>query len=102
MNQTLSSANCVFSLLCVLQTIKHLRTAEFKPYVVFVKPPPVERLRESRRNAKVISGRDDKGSAKSFSVSHVSKNNEMFSYCQEKKRFSVSPCQKAGTEKPCA
>uniref|UniRef100_A0A8K9UPL3 MAGUK p55 scaffold protein 7a n=1 Tax=Oncorhynchus mykiss TaxID=8022 RepID=A0A8K9UPL3_ONCMY len=48
-------------------TIKHLRTAEFKPYVVFVKPPPVERLRESRRNAKVISGRDDKGSAKSFS-----------------------------------
>ncbi|XP_052339249.1 MAGUK p55 subfamily member 7-like [Oncorhynchus keta] len=48
-------------------TIKHLRTAEFKPYVVFVKPPPVERLRESRRNAKVIPGRDDKGSAKSFS-----------------------------------
>uniref|UniRef100_A0A4W5MH22 MAGUK p55 scaffold protein 7a n=1 Tax=Hucho hucho TaxID=62062 RepID=A0A4W5MH22_9TELE len=55
-------------------TIKHLRTAEFKPYVVFVKPPPVERLRESRRNAKVISGKDDKGSAKPFSVSHVSKN----------------------------
>ncbi|XP_029555269.1 MAGUK p55 subfamily member 7 [Salmo trutta] len=48
-------------------TIKHLRTAEFKPYVVFVKPPPVERLRESRRNAKVISGKDDKGSAKPFS-----------------------------------
>uniref|UniRef100_A0AAZ3SNV6 MAGUK p55 subfamily member 7 n=1 Tax=Oncorhynchus tshawytscha TaxID=74940 RepID=A0AAZ3SNV6_ONCTS len=48
-------------------TIKHLRTAEFKPYVVFVKPPPVERLRESRRNAKVIPGKDDKGSAKSFS-----------------------------------
>ncbi|XP_045066450.1 MAGUK p55 subfamily member 7 isoform X1 [Coregonus clupeaformis] len=48
-------------------TIKHLRTAEFKPYVVFVKPPPIERLRESRRNAKVISGKDDKGSAKPFS-----------------------------------
>ncbi|XP_031652239.1 LOW QUALITY PROTEIN: MAGUK p55 subfamily member 7 [Oncorhynchus kisutch] len=48
-------------------TIKHLRTAEFKPYVVFVKPPPVERLRESRRNAKIIPGKDDKGSAKSFS-----------------------------------
>uniref|UniRef100_A0A4W5QDU1 MAGUK p55 scaffold protein 7a n=1 Tax=Hucho hucho TaxID=62062 RepID=A0A4W5QDU1_9TELE len=47
--------------------IKHLRTAEFKPYVVFVKPPPIERLRETRRNAKVISGKDDKGSAKPFS-----------------------------------
>ncbi|KAJ8375948.1 hypothetical protein SKAU_G00065280 [Synaphobranchus kaupii] len=48
-------------------TVKHLRTAEFKPYVVFVKPPPLSRLRESRRNAKIISGKDDKGSAKPFS-----------------------------------
>uniref|UniRef100_A0A674AHQ4 MAGUK p55 scaffold protein 7a n=1 Tax=Salmo trutta TaxID=8032 RepID=A0A674AHQ4_SALTR len=47
--------------------IKHLRRAEFKPYVVFVKPPPIERLRETRRNAKVISDKDDKGSAKPFS-----------------------------------
>uniref|UniRef100_A0A4W6G7X8 MAGUK p55 scaffold protein 7a n=1 Tax=Lates calcarifer TaxID=8187 RepID=A0A4W6G7X8_LATCA len=47
-------------------TIKHLRTAEFKPFVVFVKPPTVERLRETRKNAKIISGKDDKGSAKSF------------------------------------
>ncbi|KAJ8279210.1 hypothetical protein COCON_G00062760 [Conger conger] len=49
-------------------TLKHLRTAEFKPYVVFVKPPPIDRLRESRRNAKTISGKDDKGnSVKPFS-----------------------------------
>ncbi|XP_035269569.1 MAGUK p55 subfamily member 7 isoform X2 [Anguilla anguilla] len=47
-------------------TVKHLRTAEFKPYVVFVKPPPIERLRVSRRNAKIISSKDDKGSAKPF------------------------------------
>ncbi|TKS87994.1 MAGUK p55 subfamily member 7 [Collichthys lucidus] len=47
-------------------TIKHLRTAEFKPFVVFVKPPPIERLRETRQNAKIISGKDDKGSAKPF------------------------------------
>ncbi|XP_077364937.1 MAGUK p55 subfamily member 7 isoform X2 [Festucalex cinctus] len=47
-------------------TLKHLRTAEFKPFVVFVKPPTVERLRETRTTAKVISGKDDKGSAKSF------------------------------------
>ncbi|XP_051267211.1 MAGUK p55 subfamily member 7 isoform X1 [Dicentrarchus labrax] len=47
-------------------TIKHLRTAEFKPFVVFVKPPAIERLRETRQNAKIISGKDDKGSAKPF------------------------------------
>ncbi|XP_041670287.1 MAGUK p55 subfamily member 7 [Cheilinus undulatus] len=48
-------------------TLKHLRTAEFKPFVVFVKPPSIERLRETRQNAKVISGKDDKGTAKPFS-----------------------------------
>ncbi|XP_074549662.1 MAGUK p55 subfamily member 7 isoform X2 [Halichoeres trimaculatus] len=47
-------------------TIKHLRTAEFKPFVVFVKPPALDRLRETRHNAKVISGKDDKGTAKPF------------------------------------
>ncbi|XP_029313625.1 MAGUK p55 subfamily member 7 isoform X1 [Cottoperca gobio] len=47
-------------------TIKHLRTAEFKPFVVFVKPPTIERLRETRQAAKIISGKDDKGSAKPF------------------------------------
>uniref|UniRef100_A0A3Q2Z463 MAGUK p55 scaffold protein 7a n=1 Tax=Hippocampus comes TaxID=109280 RepID=A0A3Q2Z463_HIPCM len=47
-------------------TLKHLRTAEFKPFVVFVKPPTIERLRLTRMNAKVISGKDDKGSAKTF------------------------------------
>uniref|UniRef100_A0A668AVF8 MAGUK p55 scaffold protein 7a n=1 Tax=Myripristis murdjan TaxID=586833 RepID=A0A668AVF8_9TELE len=47
-------------------TIKHLRTAEFKPYVVFVKPPTIERLRETRKNAEIFSAKDDKGSAKPF------------------------------------
>ncbi|KAF5898169.1 Guanylate kinase, partial [Clarias magur] len=46
--------------------LKHLRTAEFKPFVVFVKPPSIERLRETRKNAKVISGKGDKDSSKSF------------------------------------
>ncbi|KAM6971388.1 MAGUK p55 subfamily member 7 isoform 1-T2 [Tautogolabrus adspersus] len=46
--------------------IKHLRTSEFKPFVVFVKPPSVERLRESRQSAKIISGKEDKGTAKLF------------------------------------
>ncbi|KAM4718052.1 MAGUK p55 subfamily member 7 isoform 2-T3 [Anableps anableps] len=47
-------------------TIKLLRTADFKPFVVFVKPPTVERLRETRRNSKIISSKDDKGSARPF------------------------------------
>ncbi|XP_053268520.1 MAGUK p55 subfamily member 7 [Pleuronectes platessa] len=46
--------------------IKHLRTAEFKPFVVFVKPPTIEKLRETRKNSRVISSKDDKGSAKPF------------------------------------
>ncbi|XP_034999011.1 MAGUK p55 subfamily member 7 isoform X2 [Hippoglossus stenolepis] len=46
--------------------IKHLRTAEFKPFVVFVKPPTIEKLRETRKNGRVISSKDDKGSAKPF------------------------------------
>ncbi|XP_056290550.1 MAGUK p55 subfamily member 7 isoform X3 [Pseudoliparis swirei] len=46
--------------------IKLLRTGEFKPFVVLVKPPAIERLRESRQNAKIISGKDNKGSAKPF------------------------------------
>ncbi|KAG7216687.1 hypothetical protein INR49_021056 [Caranx melampygus] len=49
-------------------TIKHLRTTEFKPYVVFVKPPAIDRLRETRKNARIISGKDDKGSAKPFTT----------------------------------
>ncbi|KAM3593549.1 uncharacterized protein V6R79_015097 [Siganus canaliculatus] len=47
-------------------TLKHLRTSEFKPFVVFVKPPSIERLRETRQNGKVISGKDDKGTARPF------------------------------------
>lgn len=47
-------------------TIKHLRTAEFKPLVVFVKPPTMDRLRETRKTGKIISGKDDKGTAKPF------------------------------------
>nr|XP_014429932.1 MAGUK p55 subfamily member 7 isoform X2 [Pelodiscus sinensis] len=47
-------------------TIKHLRTLEFKPFVIFIKPPSLERLRETRKNAKIISSKDEKGAAKPF------------------------------------
>ncbi|XP_054847326.1 MAGUK p55 subfamily member 7 isoform X1 [Eublepharis macularius] len=48
-------------------TVKHLRTLEFKPFVIFIKPPSIERLRETRKNAKIISSKDEKGAAKPFS-----------------------------------
>lgn len=64
---------CLFLFPC--QTIKHLRTSEFKPFVVFVKPPVIERLRETRQNAKFMSGKDDKESARPFKVrEHLSGN----------------------------
>ncbi|XP_059828002.1 MAGUK p55 subfamily member 7 isoform X7 [Hypanus sabinus] len=55
---------CLLDVQC--PTIKHLRTLEFKPYVIFIKPPSLERLRETRKNAKIISSKDDKGPAKPF------------------------------------
>ncbi|XP_053118860.1 MAGUK p55 subfamily member 7 isoform X2 [Hemicordylus capensis] len=47
-------------------TVKHLRTLEFKPFVILIKPPSIERLRETRKNAKIISSKDEKGAAKPF------------------------------------
>uniref|UniRef100_A0A2K5VQI0 MAGUK p55 subfamily member 7 n=1 Tax=Macaca fascicularis TaxID=9541 RepID=A0A2K5VQI0_MACFA len=54
-------------------TVKHLRTLEFKPYVIFIKPPSIERLRETRKNAKIISSRDDQGAAKPFTTENNKK-----------------------------
>lgn len=51
-----------------MQTVKHLRTLEFKPFVIFIKP--INRaFEETRKNAKIISSRDDQGAAKPFTVS---------------------------------
>lgn len=51
-----------------LQKIKHVYTSEFKPYVVFVKPPRIEELRLTRRRAKFICDDEDKSSVRIFSV----------------------------------
>uniref|UniRef100_UPI0037E9874C MAGUK p55 subfamily member 7-like n=1 Tax=Semicossyphus pulcher TaxID=241346 RepID=UPI0037E9874C len=47
--------------------IKQVYTAEFKPYVVFVKPPRIEELRLTRRRAKFICDEEDKTSMRIFS-----------------------------------
>ncbi|XP_034558582.1 MAGUK p55 subfamily member 7-like isoform X2 [Notolabrus celidotus] len=47
--------------------IKHVYTSEFKPYVVFVKPPCIEELRLTRRRAKFICDEEDKNTRRIFS-----------------------------------
>ncbi|XP_038575315.1 MAGUK p55 subfamily member 7-like [Micropterus salmoides] len=47
--------------------IQHVYTSEFKPYVVFVKPPHIEELRLTRRKAKFICDEENKNSVKIFS-----------------------------------
>ncbi|XP_058489740.1 MAGUK p55 subfamily member 7-like isoform X1 [Solea solea] len=46
--------------------ISHVYTSEFKPYVVFVKPPRIEELRLTRRRAKFICGEEDATPARIF------------------------------------
>ncbi|XP_055058729.2 MAGUK p55 subfamily member 7 [Misgurnus anguillicaudatus] len=46
--------------------IATLYTSEFKPYVVFVKPPSIECLKLSRRKAKVLSSPNEQKSTKTF------------------------------------
>ncbi|CAM4596010.1 unnamed protein product [Leuciscus chuanchicus] len=58
------------SKVCLLDVEPHiiaaLYSSEFKPYVVFVKPPPIERLRLSRRKAKVLASQNEQTVTKIF------------------------------------
>lgn len=40
-----------------LQNVQTLRTPRLKPFVIFIKPPSPERLRETRRDARILSAR---------------------------------------------
>ncbi|KAK0140021.1 MAGUK p55 subfamily member 7 [Merluccius polli] len=48
------------------RTIKRVYTAEFRPYLVFVKPPRLEELRLTRRRAKFLT-EEERGPARMFS-----------------------------------
>lgn len=50
------------------QKIKRVYTSEFKPYVVFVKPPRIEELRLTRRRAKFVCDEEDTNQVRIFSV----------------------------------
>ncbi|KAI5092650.1 MAGUK p55 subfamily member 7 isoform X3 [Silurus meridionalis] len=45
---------------------KLLYTAEFKPYVAFVRPPAIEQLRFSRRKAKILAGCEEPVPSRTF------------------------------------
>ncbi|XP_077360591.1 MAGUK p55 subfamily member 7-like [Festucalex cinctus] len=47
--------------------LKQIYTLEFKPYVVFVKPPRIEELRLTRRRAKFICDEEDPNQVRMFS-----------------------------------
>uniref|UniRef100_A0A3B5B366 MAGUK p55 subfamily member 7-like n=1 Tax=Stegastes partitus TaxID=144197 RepID=A0A3B5B366_9TELE len=47
--------------------IKRVYTSEFKPYVVFVKPPRIEELRLTRRRAKFVCDEEDADPVRVFS-----------------------------------
>ncbi|XP_077415092.1 MAGUK p55 subfamily member 7-like isoform X2 [Vanacampus margaritifer] len=47
--------------------LKRVYTLEFKPYVVFVKPPRIEELRLTRRRAKFICDEEDPNQVRMFS-----------------------------------
>ncbi|XP_047445610.1 MAGUK p55 subfamily member 7-like [Mugil cephalus] len=47
--------------------IKHVYTSEFKPYVVFMKPPRIEELRLTRRRAKFACDEEEANAVRVFS-----------------------------------
>ncbi|KAF7692365.1 hypothetical protein HF521_009975 [Silurus meridionalis] len=55
---------------CLLDVQPHaaklLYTAEFKPYVAFVRPPAIEQLRFSRRKAKILAGCEEPVPSRTF------------------------------------
>uniref|UniRef100_A0A3B5B240 MAGUK p55 subfamily member 7-like n=1 Tax=Stegastes partitus TaxID=144197 RepID=A0A3B5B240_9TELE len=51
--------------------IKRVYTSEFKPYVVFVKPPRIEELRLTRRRAKFVCDEEDADPVRVFSYGHL-------------------------------
>ena len=53
-----------------IQALKYLRTAEFKPYVIYIKPPTLAVLKETRLAAHARSTFDENNS-RGFTVSYI-------------------------------
>jgi len=51
------------------QALKKLRTSELKPYIIYVKAPPFDRLAETRTRAFARSTFAENGASRAFTVS---------------------------------
>ena len=69
---TIISNHSKVALICLrlwlFQALKMLRTPELKPFIVYVKAPPFDRLKETRHSAFARSTFDET-SSRSFTVS---------------------------------
>lgn len=45
----------VFIFYFILQSIQFVRTHELKPYIIFIKPPSVSCMKQTRKNARIIT-----------------------------------------------
>ena len=61
-------SHTICTLLSLLQALKLLRTPEIKPFIVFIKPPALEKLKETRTAASAMSTFDEKNE-RPFTVS---------------------------------
>ena len=68
--KSIVNANCVCLLSPHYQALKSLRTAQLKPFVIHIKPPSFEKLKESRNNNRARSTFDETNS-RGFTVFHV-------------------------------
>lgn len=60
--KTIVNANCVCVLSPHYQALKSLRTAQLKPYIVHIRPPPFDELKQSRTKARARSTFDETNS----------------------------------------
>ncbi|XP_065081112.1 MAGUK p55 subfamily member 7 isoform X4 [Ochlerotatus camptorhynchus] len=60
--KTIVNGNCVCVLSPHYQALKSLRTAQLKPYIVHIRPPPFDELKQSRTKARARSTFDETNS----------------------------------------
>nr|XP_029714540.1 MAGUK p55 subfamily member 7 isoform X3 [Aedes albopictus] len=60
--KTIVNASCVCVLSPHYQALKSLRTAQLKPYIVHIRPPPFEQLKQTRTKARARSTFDETNS----------------------------------------
>lgn len=68
--KTIVNANCVCVLSPHYQALKSLRTAQLKPYIVHIRPPPFDELKQSRTKARARSTFDETNS-RGFTVGYT-------------------------------